>query len=449
LLLINSAASAQPPLDVFGDDPLPLMDDAPVPPSSDQEEELPPATSDSNAPQIDPEMSLDHLDDPLPPIPSRNPAGARAPVDARTPPGGLEAPRDDDVGDELLDDSNAELLPQETIRERYPDGRVRIERGVTQDDNENYVNHGPWRMWDEAGNLVVEGNYQLGKRDGKWSRWYQAEEAELFQGPPFSLFTAPFLSSAEFTDDELEGHWVITDQNEMKICDWAFESGRRQGESTWYYHTGRKMRVIQYRDGQISGELIEWDASGEQVTRVQYQDGRRLEKTTELYADGQKKVEGTVLQARLVMKEPDDWWNAKLATYTRQGKDQKHGEWSAWYPNGQMKFTGEYAYDEPSGEFTWWHENGQRSLQAFYRDGQKTGAWTWWHPNGQKSIQGEYLVDSPTGRWVWWHDTGKVAQRIDFSQAAETMVTGPPGLSESESIMLQRPQNRGAMRVKP
>lgn len=72
------------------------------------------------------------------------------------------------------------------------------------------------------------------------------------------------------------------------------------------------MRVIQYRQGQIHGELREWDINGQEVTRVEYQDGRRLEKTTETYPDGQKKVEGTVLQARLVIKQPDDWWMRNL-----------------------------------------------------------------------------------------------------------------------------------------
>jgi len=185
---------------------------------------------------------------------------------------------------------------------------------------------------------------------------------------------------------------------------------------------------------------LEWDVNNKQVTRVEYQDGRRLERTTEAYTDGQKKVEGMVLQARLVMKQPDDWWAAKLATYARQGKDQKHGEWTAWYANGQMKFSGEYQFDKPHGEFNWWHENGQRSLQATYQNGRKAGAWTWWHPNGQKAIQGAYLADSPNERWVWWHETGKVAQRVDFSAAASGSASEFPS-HFGDPIPLRQPQN--------
>jgi antitoxin component YwqK of YwqJK toxin-antitoxin module len=134
-----------------------------------------------------------------------------------------------------------------------------------------------------------------------------------------------------------------------------------------------------------------------------------------------------VLHAQLVMKTVDDWWLARLATYAQQGKDQKHGTWTAWYPNSQMKFTGEYQLDKPHGKFSWWHQNGQKSLEAHYLDGQKDGQWTWWHPNGQKSIQGQYTGNVPVDQWTWWHDTGKVAQRIDFSTPASTVVSRRTG----------------------
>ncbi len=322
-------------------------------------------------------------------------------------------------------EEDAEIIPQEVVQERYENGRIRIERGVAQDERENYVNHGPWKMYDPEGAVVAEGSYEFGLRKGAWMRTYRPNEADMFAVAPFNLFHGPFVSEATFRDGKLHGHWIIRDASNQKVCDWKFVDGRRDGESTWYYHTGRPMRVIHYRQGQIHGELLEWDLEGKPATRVEYQDGRRLDTMTETYPDGQKKVEGMVLHARLVMKDPDNWWDAKLATYTRQGKDQKHGEWTAWYPNKQMKFTGSYQYDKPSGKFAWWHENSQKSLEGAYTAGKKSGPWTWWHANGQKAIQGEYAENSPSGRWIWWHESGKVAQRIDFTAAGATAVTTP------------------------
>lgn len=354
--------------------------------------------------------------------------------DASVSPESAEGPEEEEVEPEP-----SEVLAQETIQERYEDGKIKVERGVAQDESENYVNHGPWKMYDPSGKVIAEGSYELGERHGAWSRTYQTEDAELFSVAPFNLFTGPFVSQATFRRGKLHGRWTIRDANDQKVCEWTFVDGRRDGESTWYYHTGRPMRVIHYRQGQIHGELLEWDVDNNPVTRVEYQDGRRLDTTTETYPDGQKKVEGQVLHARLVVKDPDDWWAAKLATYTRQGKDQKHGEWTAWYPNKQMKFTGTYQYDKPNGKFSWWHDNGQKSLEANYLNGEKSGAWTWWHANGQKAIQGQYANNAPSDRWVWWHESGKVAQRIDFSSPGN--VAAGATTDGTNSILLRQPQN--------
>ena len=335
-------------------------------------------------------------------------------IGAEPTPAAEDAAEDIDVG-------QPDEIPYETIQERDAEGRVLVERGVTQDENENYINHGPWKQWDPDGNLIAEGRYNLGRRSGEWSRWYQPNEAAIFASPPFSMFTPPFLSKAAFRNGQLEGRWTLSDRHERVICDWRFTEGRRHGKSTWWYPNETRMRELSYDYGQIDGELIEWDSNGDIRTRVEYQDGRRWEKTTKLYKNGQKQVEGMVLQARLVLKDPDIWWDAKLAAYKREGKDEKHGKWNAWHPNGQMKFSGEYHYNRPTGEFTWWYTNGQKSLAGSYQNGQKTGKWVWWHASGAKSIQGAYEKGSPVSRWIWWNEKGRVAQRVDFSEGHTLM----------------------------
>src|SRR5262249_9379461 len=64
----------------------------------------------------------------------------------------------------------------ETIRERYDDGKVRIERQVTLDADGNYVNHGEWKMYSHAGDVVAEGHYDMGKRIGTWTRWHGRQD---------------------------------------------------------------------------------------------------------------------------------------------------------------------------------------------------------------------------------------------------------------------------------
>ena len=350
----------------------------------------------------------------------------------------------DDLGLEELpaaDESEVEPLPNpsqtadpepETIRERYDNRRVKIERDVVQDEDQNYINHGKWKMWDNQGNLVMEGRYSYNQREGVWKRIYRRRDAKLLSIPPFNQAQLPIVSQANFKDGEIDGKWIIYDANNKTLSDWEFTDGRRDGRSTWFYVTGRKMREISYTDGSIDGQLNEWDRNGQQVTRDHYDDGRRLAKKTEYYRDRSKKSEGSVLYPRLVLDKADDWEECTLATYTQEGKPEKHGGWISWYANGQRKLEGQYQHDTPTGQFVWWHQNGQKWLQASYDMGKKHGQWTWWHSNGQKSIQGEYLGDDPTSKWLWWEQSGKVAQRADFSDPNQQQILAmPPNSGES------------------
>ena len=81
------------------------------------------------------------------------------------------------------------------------------------------------------------------------------------------------------------------------------------------------MREINYVAGQVHGELLEWDEGGKLVTRVEYEDGRRLDQAVQKYKDGQKQYEGAVLHARLIMKQPDDWWR-RQAGHLRPGRQR-------------------------------------------------------------------------------------------------------------------------------
>src|SRR5947207_2649855 len=59
----------------------------------------------------------------------------------------------------------------ELVRERYLDGKVRVERQVTLNNEGNYVNHGTWKMYSPTGDVVAEGQYNFGERNGMWTRW--------------------------------------------------------------------------------------------------------------------------------------------------------------------------------------------------------------------------------------------------------------------------------------
>ncbi len=150
----------------------------------------------------------------------------------------------------------------EMVQERYPNRNIKVERQVVQDHEENYVNHGSWKMYDPEGNLIATGQYSQNQRVGAWSRWYRPDEAKLFSKAPFDQFEPPFLSQTTFQADLMEGAWTILDSKKLKICEWNFVSGRRHGKSTWWYANGQRMRELNYEDGELNGEMLEWQPDG-------------------------------------------------------------------------------------------------------------------------------------------------------------------------------------------
>jgi len=310
----------------------------------------------------------------------------------------------------------------EIVRERFPNRQVKIERHVSQDDYGNYINHGSWKQWDEQGNLVAQGEFKMGQRHGIWHRWHRRDESPLFTQVPYNQYQGPFISQTKFMDGKIDGHWIIFDAEQNKISDWAFAEGQRQGPSVWWYSNGRKMRELDYTAGNVNGFAREWSPEGKITADDKYIKGHKIASKTSYHSAAQKKAEGTYLFAKVVKQTDDDWWTAKPATFTREGKDVKHGVWTSWYPNGQEHIRGEYRDDQEVGKFTWWYANGQKALEGLYRDGKPNGLWVWWHENGQKATQGDYESGSLAGRWMGWTADGKLVRQEEHDARGGTNI---------------------------
>jgi len=391
------------------------------------------------------DFSLDDDDEPTPArsyskdYPSEDLDEPDTQADEPPTPGADAADASDDVSSndharaDADDVANADDQPGvELIQERYPNRAIKIEREVTQDEQGNYINHGIWKMWDQQGNIIAEGQYRDGERHGLWKRFYKQGDAPLFSQAPFTGFNPPFQSQAMFDNGKLHGKWTIYDSKQRKVSEFEFANGRRNGKMVWYFGNGHKMKEVDYRDGDIDGQVLEWNLDNKLVTKDTEKSGRKQAAKVEYYSPGHKKSEGMYLHAKDTVESPDDWWDAKLAVYVRTGKDEKHGEWTSWYPSGQLQMQGSFDHDAQVGKFTWWHENGQKALEGVYDGGKQNGKWVWWHANGQKSIQGRYVKGNPTGRWIWWHEDGKVAQSANLSHSEGEVVEMPSTPKEAE-----------------
>lgn len=323
----------------------------------------------------------------------------------------------------------------ETVRERYPNGKIKLLREVARTVDLNYVNHGQFNMWDEDGNVIASGEFHAGQRVGKWTRTYDADESPLFAKEPFKKFDAPFTSEATFKNGKLHGTWTISDSLGRKVSEINFKDGLRDGALVYHFPSGTIAREVDYRNGDMHGMDRTYDEEGNTVSEYKYVDGQRHAMKSTFYLGSKgKKQEIFYLHPKTEATAKDDWWNATLAAYeSAEGTPVRHGRYEAWHINGQQSVSGEYRYGKPHGGFTWWHANGQVNIRGSFDDGKHSGMWHWWHPNGMKKAEGAYEGGAPAGRWLTWSDNGELDKIKQYDEESPQQdVADTPAEEETE-----------------
>ncbi len=328
----------------------------------------------------------------------------------------------------MVDDGTIFDGERETIRERYPNGAVKIEREMMQDTDGNYVLDGAWRWFNDKGQLIADGDYTRDQRQGVWRRTFTVNDAPLFKAAPYNQFQPPFHSEANFAQGLLHGAWTIYDGRQRKVSEIYFENGQRHGAATWWQVRGTPVIQSTFVNGEIHGEAFVFDETGNVIRRDMYEHGWKFDRRTEKYPSGKPKEISSWLDGRYKLTNKDDWWNARIASFEVVDEPIRHGHQMTYFPNGQVQRKQEFNRGKPAGEIQYWHENGQKALAGHFNDeGKPDGEWIWWHANGLKSIAGMYAAGQPQQDWTWWNTEGKITRRGELTEELpETKIaTGP------------------------
>lgn len=320
----------------------------------------------------------------------------------------------------------------ERIRERHPNRMLKAERTVAQDEMGNFYDHGPFTAWDEEGRMTGRGEYRFGKREGKWTRWFSAEETADKYADMLELgFTAPFTSQAEFVDGELHGTWTIVDARQRPVAAWEFQHGQRHGQSLWWFADGKKYREADYLAGDLDGFVRQYDETERVVDERRFVAGFRYGVKVEYYETGELKSESETLFAKNVVDSHDDWWNGttEVSDGGKLGRDQRHGKYQAWDRDGNLILTGAYVDDRPEGKFAWFYANGNKAIEGTYVAGKQDGLWTWWFENGLKEIVGEYALGNEAGHWYQWTADGRVIETLQINHGSD--IQAMPGMQST------------------
>lgn len=90
-------------------------------------------------------------------------------------------------------------------------------------------------------------------------------------------------------------------------------------------------------------------------------------------------------------------------------KGRRQGIWMDFYPNGQMRYEGEFKNDKAKGEFRYYDEQGNlKATNTFDKSGEKALNKTY-APNGRLVATGYYVNQKKDGEWKYYDkETGQL-----------------------------------------
>ena len=95
----------------------------------------------------------------------------------------------------------------------------------------------------------------------------------------------------------------------------------------------------------------------------------------------------------------------------------KIGEWTFYYPTGEIKKKGSYQNGEKEGKWTAYHKNQKVRYVEEYQNNLENGKWLSFDEKGELQAKGFYKNGLKDGKWITlFHDNGQVHIEEFFSE---------------------------------
>ncbi len=303
----------------------------------------------------------------------------------------------------------------------YPDGTVKTERNYRDD-----LLHGYYKEYDEKGKLLVTLLYDSGKVTGTDAdKSAQIDIENRYDDAGRLIYSGPYREGVpvgihrEFNPDGTVKNARIYNDNGLLISEGIVdEAGSRRGpwkdyspagvvtaEGTYtdsrrtgiwkFYNTAGKLEQEgSYINGRIDGTWRWYYPSGELLREEDYFQGRRDGKYTEYARTGEIIATGTYADG-----ERNGDWKITTGDNTEEGTyllGLRDGLWRSWYPNGKLRFRGEFMQGNPDGKHVFYYESGRTKEEGFYKNGLRTRSWKKYNEDGEVVLTINYRDDVET-----------------------------------------------------
>lgn len=85
-----------------------------------------------------------------------------------------------------------------------------------------------------------------------------------------------------------------------------------------------------------------------------------------------------------------------------------------YYPNGQKEIEYELKYNKRNGLFKQWYATGEEWIEENYLNDIKHGEFTIFYPNGNINYTGFYNNGKPSGKWIFFDESGSMVSEKEY-----------------------------------
>jgi antitoxin component YwqK of YwqJK toxin-antitoxin module len=192
----------------------------------------------------------------------------------------------------------------------------------------------------------------------------------------------------------------------------ADEQGRKQGLWKVYDTDGGLKYKGTYVDGKPVGEFVYFYPTGKVQAEVNNLDMGRVSYIRMYHPDGKLMTEGKYLD-----KKKDSTWNyyngsdGSLALVEHYKAGIKEGEWTTYYPSGQVMEVYRYTNDLKEGPWKQYFSDGSLKSEGTYKHDNMDGLYVLHHLNGNVEVSGTYKDGQKDGTWVYLNEIGELQKK--------------------------------------
>ena len=279
--------------------------------------------------------------------------------------------------------SGGRVASEGMMRDGKPDGywKSYYPTGIMSSEGNrvNFLQDSIWVFYAQTGDTTKIINYRLGKKSG----YYYTYETIIER----NRLSKHYLKSKELYLDD-----------------------RREGQSFYYYPSGKLRQTIGYKNGKKQGESREYDENGTVITLYDYN---------------------------------NDYMTSREYINRFNDKGEKIGAWKTFYPNGKLKEEEYYKNGVLDGVSTTMSEGGNPVNQIVYREGRiieegiqmkvEPMELTSYYEDGVTiKRKGTYLDSIPIGDHFFYNEEGKPEKSVRYSKNGTGVRVGEGPVNENE-----------------